>query len=575
MKVFFKINKVKILGFLFISLLLPLSSVQADSIGQKTDFFVDPTYDYLQRTQIEATLKQISRHAYFYVENSYWQKLSFTDQIAFQNNLNKLATEFDQIIYPTMTSVFGSEWKPGIDNDERITILITQLKTLAGGYFNPVDEYPRSQINSSNQREMIYLNAVYMADKREPAFLAHEFQHLISYNQKEIRYHISDDIWLNEARSEYAPTLCGYDKDYYGSNLEKRVKIFLKYPSDSLTEWSGSAKDYGSINLFIHYLVDHYGKDILTKIMETKGVGIASINNALTVLGQPLTFSDIFVNWSVANYLNNCSVSPVNLYCYLEPNLNYDNLHIQLGYLGAAKEKIESSNTIKDWSAQWFEFKAATDIDESKNVLKIEFSSNDPRANFRVPYVIKYKDGHYEVREMTLIGQKGSAFVKNFGTQVSLVAVIPSNHYKTSNFTANEPLVYYNLNATLVKEAPIPSYPDGTLIRAKGDYKVYIIKGRYKRWIQTPQIFDFYGHLSWQKIVEVTPEERDYYITSWLVRADNDYKVYEINGDGTKHWLNMTAQQFVLTGHFWDMVYLINQKERDWYQTGSDVLYRQ
>jgi len=117
-----------------------------------------------------------------------------------------------------------------------------------------------------------------------------------------------------------------------------------------------------------------------------------------------------------------------------------------------------------------------------------------------------------------------------------------------------------------------PPISDGALIRAKGDYKVYIIKGNYKRHILDAKIFDFYGHLNWTNIIEVTKEERDSYINSSLIRAINDKKVYEINEDKTKHWLNMSAQDFEESSRKWGGVFIINKQERDFYKTGADVL---
>lgn len=114
---------------------------------------------------------------------------------------------------------------------------------------------------------------------------------------------------------------------------------------------------------------------------------------------------------------------------------------------------------------------------------------------------------------------------------------------------------------------------DGSLIRATGDYKVYIVNGTYKRWIQSADIFKFYKHLGFAVVQDVSPAVADSYTAAWLVRADGDPKVYEINGDGTKHHLEMSAEQFVLTGRKWDMVSIINTQERDWYVTGANVNY--
>lgn len=118
------------------------------------------------------------------------------------------------------------------------------------------------------------------------------------------------------------------------------------------------------------------------------------------------------------------------------------------------------------------------------------------------------------------------------------------------------------------------SITNGSLIRAKGDHKVYIVKGGYKRHILDGRIFDFYGHLNWANIIEVTSEVRDSYKDSYWARAAGDKKVYEINGDKTKHWLNMTAEQFIESGRRWDGVFIINNWERDFYGTGADVLFK-
>ena len=117
----------------------------------------------------------------------------------------------------------------------------------------------------------------------------------------------------------------------------------------------------------------------------------------------------------------------------------------------------------------------------------------------------------------------------------------------------------------------IPKFSDGTTIKAKNDYKVYVIKGKYKRWIESDKIFNSYLHLKWSDVVEVEPEVLDAYQTSWLIRADNDYKVYEVTPDGIKRWLNMTPSEFEKSGRKWEMVYIVNNFERDFYNTGKEI----
>lgn len=117
------------------------------------------------------------------------------------------------------------------------------------------------------------------------------------------------------------------------------------------------------------------------------------------------------------------------------------------------------------------------------------------------------------------------------------------------------------------------SISDGDIIRASGDYKVYIIKGNYKRHILDGRIFDFYGHLNWDTVKEVSSAQRDSYQNASLVRLAGGIKVYEVNGDKTKHWLDMTAENFYATGRTEGMIYSINQNELDLYTSGVNVMY--
>lgn len=614
-------------------------------------FYITPSYDYSGRETITATARQTSTHAYFYVEDDYWNGLSFSQQNTLQNNLNNLASQFDLVIYPKARNVFGTEWKPGIDGDSRITILFTHLKSGIGGYLKSADGYPKSEKSNSNEREMIYLNVLHTDIPRMKSFIAHEFQHLITFYNKNILHNLEEDRWLNEARSEYAPTAVGYDDIYSGSNLETRVRDFLRQPSDSLTNWSNSYSDYASVNLFMQYLTDHYGETILGLMVDNDKAGIASINQALSSAGYSDNFSNVFTNWTIANYLNNTSLGE-GKYGYLNPNLSFNSLHVSptATYTISSRTELRLADLIKDWTPYWFQFKGG-----DGNNLKLEFTSRGETADFQVPYIITKRDGQQSVKFMSFENQTATVYIPNFGDEVYSVVMIPSNQHKTTDFNGEQPSTYFSFAASTVVlseilvtdvspttglpaggtavtisgvnflagakvtfggleasqvrvidsntiTAVVPAHPagsvdvvvinpdgqeaklangfsysqaveivDGSLIRATGDYKVYIVNGDYKRWIQNPKIFDFYGHLSWDKIIEVTPEIRDSYKDAWLVRAANDPRVYELNGDGTKHWLNMTPEQFTATGRSWDMVYIINSAERDFYLTGAAV----
>ena len=226
-----KLKTIFVPGFIFLVFLFTPLFTRAAEI----DFNIDPSYDYIGRNKVTAFLQQIGVNAYFYVESEYYQNLDDNGKKEFAEQTRNLSSEFDENIYPRLRELFGEEWKPGIDKDPMITILLARIKGDSGGYFNSGDEYPKIQVQDSNEREMIYLNVNQIKSPLIKGFLAHEFTHLITFNQKDKLRGVSEEIWLNEARAEAAISFLGYDKEYQGSNLQRRVKAFLSKTTDPLT----------------------------------------------------------------------------------------------------------------------------------------------------------------------------------------------------------------------------------------------------------------------------------------------------------------------------------------------------
>lgn len=105
---------------------------------------------------------------------------------------------------------------------------------------------------------------------------------------------------------------------------------------------------------------------------------------------------------------------------------------------------------------------------------------------------------------------------------------------------------------------------NGSLVRAINNYKVYIINNNnYKRHILNGKIFNFYNHLNWNAIQEVTSSQINSYQESYLIRELNDYKVYEIINK-KKHWLDISVEEFE-NKYSWDEIYIINKEELGWY----------
>lgn len=375
-------------------------------------FNVDPGYDIQNREQIEAELKFTGQNAYFYVEKNVWQ-------VNWQSYVQALSKEFDENIYPKLTENYGKEWNPGIDNDPKITVLITPMPEQAGGYFNPNDGFLKSEIATSNQREIIYLNSSNVTHSLFKSFLAHEFQHLINFYQKKKLRWLDEEVWLNEALSEYAPTLCGYDEPYENSNLANRVKSFMRDPSNSLTEWLGNIYDYGAINLFTQYLVDQRSAEALKQIITSNQTGRKTIEN----------FEQIFTDWTVANYLNNCDFYE-GKFCYKNKNLDF-RIAPTASYNLMPITSLSISSVTKEWSPHWYKISGIT---QENKTLKIDFK-NDSEAGFYIPYVIVDKNGQFAVKSMTSTG-----YLPKFGQDINSVIIIPTSD-RQSNFSLTASIV--------------------------------------------------------------------------------------------------------------------------------------
>ena len=458
---------VKIIFTVFVFLFLP-GFVFAVSLGEKQDFFVNTDYDLSERKEISSTLKRIDNTCYFYVETEWWDLLSPEQQEEKNAAIKFLGKEFNNKIYPVLTSNFGSEWKPGIDKDARITILIHSMKQGVNGYFNSGDEYPKLQVPNSNEREMIYLNASQIDNSMAKSFLAHEFTHLITFYQKDKKAGKEEEVWLNEARAEYAPTLCGYNKEYEGSYLQNRVEKFLKNPSDSITEWQNLSADYGALNLFVHYLVEKHGIAILVDSLHSKKLGVNSINEALEKNNYDANFSQIFTDWTIAVLVNDCQLSSVVLeespedkvspeeetergvgrYCYQNENLENLRVTPTINFLPLkGKSNLGVNQTTKNWSGNWFKF-----IGGNKDALKIEFIGN-PENLFRVPYVIKSFSGEHSLDFFQLDEyQRGEILISEFGVKNVSVTIIPSIQSKESGFLNPDPAFPFFWEASTIEQ---------------------------------------------------------------------------------------------------------------------------
>ncbi|MBF0544208.1 MAG: hypothetical protein HQM08_07235 [Candidatus Riflebacteria bacterium] len=253
-----------------------------------------------QFEKVTAVLRKIGKNCYIYVEKG---------QQVEDSTLDAIAQKFDDVIYAKDTTNFGSEPKPGVDGDDRITLLMMDIKDgwepgkgYVGGYFFPFNEYSTKEFPQSNEREMVYLD-MNPSNPKDPEYLgvvAHEFQHLIHWNHDP-----REDKWVNEGMSQIAFHVCGYPHP-------SQIMAFAENPNHTLAAWKNTIDDYGAVYLFFYYLTTKYipSSGILTKeIVADQGKSIAGVNSAITKLGIPTEYAKVFSDWIVANIVSDPSIN--------------------------------------------------------------------------------------------------------------------------------------------------------------------------------------------------------------------------------------------------------------------------
>ncbi|MDP2951301.1 MAG: peptidoglycan-binding domain-containing protein [bacterium] len=413
--------------------------VLANTEGQVKSFFVEATYDKANKEQIETILENVSENSYFYLEKAFKEKLTTKELERVELILQDLSAEFDKVIYPKLTALYGQEWKNGIDRDPKITVVFHQLKSGAAGYFRQEDEYPKQQAQRSNEGEMVYLNADYLTSYYLKSFLAHEFTHLISFNQKERLKGIEEDVWLNEARAEFAPTLLDYDKDYSLSNLQQRVLQFLQSSSDSLTDWESQKKDYGSIAVFFQYLAEKYGTKIITNTMEANSAGFSSLSYSLEKWQVGKTIEEIFTDWLVAVYANDCSLG--DKYCFKQEGLNNLKVVPSLIFLSPQQKKeFTATLSLKPWAGRWYRV-LTTDGDLRVNLSAV---SGVP---FKLAYLLCDKANSCSVElKLPDLENKVEINIADFALKYNSLTLIPSVQPKTKTLFENQEEPFFELN---------------------------------------------------------------------------------------------------------------------------------
>ncbi|HMV97091.1 MAG TPA: immune inhibitor A [Anaerolineales bacterium] len=278
-----------------------MATTAAPRVVGDTDSFWVTDVGTNENTEVQATLRYVTPHVYFWVQDG----VSYDD-----GEMKALMDAFENKIYPTNREFFGSEWSPGIDGDEHIYILYARgLGSSIAGYFSSADSVHPLVHEFSNAHEMFLFNAdnTFLGEEFTYGVLAHEFQHMIHWNQD-----LNETSWLNEGSSELAAFLNDYDPGGFDW-------LYITDPDMQLNDWpndqDATTPHYGAGFLFMTYFLDRFGEDATKALIKDPANGLDSVENALReidatdpVTGQPISADAFFMDWAVTNFLLDKSV---------------------------------------------------------------------------------------------------------------------------------------------------------------------------------------------------------------------------------------------------------------------------
>lgn len=254
----------------------------------------------------------------------------------------------DDDIYEWITTLFGGDFSPAAGNPyfiadtNEITILIADLYEQDAqnggviGYFNGLHDYRKSVPGAarSNERVMFFLDAPMLAnplgggndaewsasdDFAEESYstLAHEFQHMIDFNEKVVAGGGGgSETWLDElcsaAAEDYVsaklqiPGPRGVAWDDYSAgaagNTGGRLPLFAYIPEDSLTIWGGGLADYSTVYAFSAWLSRNYRPGYLYReiVAYSGATGFDAVVDAVNTGTPGETRASLLRNWAVA-----------------------------------------------------------------------------------------------------------------------------------------------------------------------------------------------------------------------------------------------------------------------------------
>ena len=225
-----------------------------------------------------------------------------------QLDLKTFSDQIDDVIWPVVTAEFGVP--SDLDGNDRIVILFTpQVNALTprgatgfvGGFFFGLDLLLGEE--GSNGGEVFYAlapdpNGVFSDPRPKsslteitPAVLAHEFQHMVNFNQRVLERGApaNEAVWLSEGLAQFAEELVArayedaqddVNVELFRAGVRTRARRYLTEPDNVsliIASGRGSLAERGAGYLYVAYLTDRFGGDLVGRLVRTTRTGVENV----------------------------------------------------------------------------------------------------------------------------------------------------------------------------------------------------------------------------------------------------------------------------------------------------------
>ena len=319
-------------------------------VGETKRIYVDNNTNISTFVQKSATLRAVGTYCYVWVVDDFYSSTAGENKVD-SAIAQKYADAFDKM-YPMITNVFGKEsdniyydsrWRNMEDYSStgtKINIVVYDIgndyslskedKCGIVGYFYAKDyiyNYSENGVTSNNGK-YFYIDSGYANSNFDTTIstLAHEFQHMVNYNQKKVLNNLTSGQWYNEMLSMLCEDMMqkhlGIDDE---DSPKARTTVFNAYYYYSgISEYNSKNQicSYATAFSFGSFIARNFGgAELVQKISKNSYVDNDSITNAVNSLnGTKYTYDDLFEKYLLALFGDSIYTHNKDAVCTLKYN---------------------------------------------------------------------------------------------------------------------------------------------------------------------------------------------------------------------------------------------------------------